>query len=86
MEQMEKNMAEDDNIRQRIADSKPLVEVEAANARFLKVTDDLAKSTKNISIKAEAGKKVWNFSQLVKGVSALSKKGLNGGKTPKAGM
>jgi len=54
--------------------------------RFLKVSDDLAKSTKNISIKAEAGKKVWNFSQLVKGVSALQKKGINGGKTPKAGM
>mgnify|MGYP003578523369 FL=1 len=33
MEQMEKNMAEDDDIRQRIADSKPLVEVELANAR-----------------------------------------------------
>jgi len=86
MEQMEKNMVEDDNIRKRIADSKPLVEIELANAKFLKVSDDLAKSTKNISIKAEAGKKVWNFSQLVKGVSALQKKGINGGKTPKAGM
>ena len=42
--------------------------------RFLKLSDDLAKSTKNISVKNEGGKKLWNFSQLVKGVQLLSKK------------
>ena len=43
-------------------------------SRFIKVPDELAKSTMNLSIKAQGNKKVWNFSQLVKNSHFLNKK------------
>jgi len=39
----------------------------------LKVSDELAKSTMNLSVKNEGSKKLWNFTQLVKNVQILSK-------------
>lgn len=42
--------------------------------RFLKVSDELAKSTAHLSSKLDGSKKNWNLSNVVKGIQAMKKK------------
>jgi len=66
MENIEKNIEEDEGIQRRIRENKPLVVEKKKKEKFLKVNDELAKSTQLIQVRRDASKKIFDFSELVK--------------------
>jgi len=69
MEGLEKDNERSDNFVRMIKKGQdpigPTIE-KKAKERFLKNTGDLAKSTYLLSVKRDASKKIWDFSELVK--------------------
>jgi len=78
MENIEKNIEEDDGLQRKIKDNKPLVVEKKKKEKFLKVTDELSKSTQLIQIRRDANKKIFDFSELVKINSQLAGIGTKG--------
>jgi len=78
MENIEKNIEEDDVLQRKIKDNKPLVIEKKKKEKFLKVTDELSKSTQLIQIRRDANKKILDFSELVKINSQLAGIGAKG--------
>jgi len=78
MENIEKNIEEDDGLQRKIKDNQPLVVEKKKKEKFLKVTDELSKSTQLIQLRRDANKKILDFSELVKINSQLAGIGTKG--------
>jgi len=78
MENIEKNIEEDEGLQRKIKDNKPLVVEKKKKEKFLKVTDELSKSTQLIQLRRDGNKKILDFSELVKINSQLAGIGAKG--------